>query len=131
MKGFAAVGMGIGLTSVTFNFAMILSVIVLSTSRSEILPRTWSVSFVGIFPFTPHKSILYPVWVSQLTAYNVDAMKYFPKLSYFTKWSSSFHVSAMSLDPFHLNGRVSILWKSTVVTRDTAVASDSEAEEGS
>ena len=57
MKGFAAAGMGIGLPSGT-SCAIILSVIVLSMSRSEMLPRTRSVSFVGIAPFTAISAIL-------------------------------------------------------------------------
>ena len=58
MKVFSVVGMGIGLPSVMFTCEMILSVIVLSTSRSKMLSRTWSVSFVGIVPFTVISTIL-------------------------------------------------------------------------
>ena len=57
MKGFAAAGMGIGLPSGT-SCAIILSVIVLFTSRSEILPRTRSFLFIGIVPFTSISAIL-------------------------------------------------------------------------
>ena len=58
MKGFAVIGMNTGLPSVMFTFAMILSIIVISTNRSEMIPRTRSVPFVGIFPFTAIYKIL-------------------------------------------------------------------------
>ena len=74
--------------------------------------------------------IIYPVWVSQILAHNVDAMKHRPILSYFAKWSSSFPAYVMSLESLHLNNHVLILWESTVVTRDTGVDSVSKAKEG-
>ena len=70
------------------------------------------------------------MWVSKLPVHNVDAMKHRPKLSYFLKWRFYFPESIMSLDPFHSNKYVSLLWASALVTRDPDAASVSEAEEG-
>ena len=55
-------------------------------------------------------------------------MKYCPNISYFVKWSS-FFLSVMSLEFFHLNCHVSLLWKTTLVKIDYAVDYTSDAEE--
>ena len=68
--------------------------------------------------------------MSQLPVHNVYAIKHRPDVSYFSNWRSSFPVSIIYLDSFHFDNHVLILWVSTVVTRDPAVYSASEAEEG-
>ena len=60
----------------------------------------------------------------------MDDIKHCPNLSYFVHLGSSFSVSIKSLDCFHLNERVYIMWSSTVVPTDNAKDYASEAEEG-
>ena len=74
--------------------------------------------------------ILYLVWVSQLLAHNVDAMKHCANLSYFAKWIFYFTASVMSLESLHLKNNISLLWESDIVTKYPAVDFSSEAEEG-
>ena len=56
----------------------------------------------------------------------MDATKQHPKLSYLSNWRFSFPASVISLEYFHLNNQVLILWTTMVVTRDPAVGSASE-----
>ena len=63
-------------------------------------------TWVKIFTFTPHESILYPVQVSQLPMHNVDTMKHRPNLSYFAKTISYFTEFVMSLESFYMNNQI-------------------------